>query len=341
MRKKLINIILVSCISTLLIGLAVLYGFRRQGRQRSLNLRATTAEVVEIRHQAGGRLIRLYRQGETWQLIHPAYARPVEADAGAVETLLDDLRHWEVAGLREAAGFEPDWTDGRLRVYARGGLLGRHKVWDGRWRYADSNLYLRDGRRLYSRLYDPRRAGEDGETALAADLTAAPEHWRNKWICHYYYYEIARAEWQDANAHFIYKANDGNATKAPDNKASTAEGTASANANAATDTREQALSAFRAVSFDRYATLADSLILRQAFTQPAHLCFSVFSKDGDSTFLRAYYILDAHGQADWFRLCGRLEKRGPQTPAPRTDTVFLSYQTLDRLKAAFSAMAAP
>lgn len=314
--------------------MASLYAFRRQGAQNRLNLPVSANEITAIHHEVDGILIRLSRQGEGWQLEHPAYGGTVEADARAVEALLEDLRHWEVAGLREAADFEtpgvpqpvqdaatPGYrtavTDGHLRLYTAGGLLGHRKVWDGRWRVADSTLYLRESRRLYSRLYDPRQTAA-GNGALAMDLTAEASHWRNKWICHYYYYDIARAEWRTDDEHFVY--------------------TAGATPPAAAS-REQALSAFRAVFFDRYASPADSLTLAEALTRPACLRFSVFSKQGDSTFLEAYRLFDAQGRADCFRLCGRLEKRGPQTPVSQTDTVFLSYQTLDRLQAALSAAA--
>lgn len=330
MFKKLTNKILISLLAALFIGLAALYGFRMQGRQRSLNLRAATAEVVELRLRADDTTVRLFRQADEWRLSHPALPQPVPADELAVETLLDNLRHWEVKTLVPARALDTAADNasvsGRLRVYTqggRGGLFGHRKVWDGRFRRSGHALYLRDSRRLYSRLYDPRRADEGGEAALAADCTTALRHWRDRWISHYYYYDIARAEWQSADGRrYVY----------------TPQTTASAATPAARP--EAVLSAFRGVRFDRYAEAADSAALAVALSAPPAAVFSVVSTHGDSTRLSAYTLYDTAGQADWFRLCGILEKQ-PAEGAPctaRRDTVFLSYQLLDRLRAALGAL---
>lgn len=342
MSKKLTNKILISISAALTIGLAALYGFRMQGRQRTLNLRTATAEVVEIRLREAGTPVRLFREADEWRLSHPALPHPVPADGPAVEALLDDLRHWEVKTLVPAQALDStaDTADtsvsGRLRVYTQrrwGGLFGHRKVWDGRYRRTDSALYLRDSRRLYSRLYDPGRTGEGGEAALSADVTTDLRHWRDRWISHYYYYDIAQAEWQDADGrHFVYQADASLPGQTPYNQHQIA-----------------ALSAFRAVRFDRYAEAADSAAIAVALSAPPAAVFSVVSTRGDSTRLSAFTLYDTAGQADWFRLCGILEKyeeapdglsdrTGKTASDARRDTVFLSYQLLDRLRAALAAV---
>ncbi len=353
MRIKLTNKILVYLLITLAIGLAGLYAFRLQGRQRSLNLRAATAEVVEIRLRVADTSVRLFRRADEWRLSHPALSVSVMADEAAVETLLDDLRHWEVKTLVPAEDFETAAdtvstpVSGRLRVYTQGrwgGLFGHRKVWDGRFRRSDRALYLRDSRRLYSRLYDPRRAGEGGEAALAADCTTALRHWRDRWISHYYYYDIARAEWQSADGRrFVYTPPTAAAGTTPADRPfhpQPAEGAASPSGSP-----EAALSAFRGVRFDRYAEPADSAALATALNAPPAAVFSVVSTAGDSTRLTAYTLYDTAGRADWFRLCGILDRHTvpaavkghrPAAPLRTRDTVFLNYPPLDRLRAALA-----
>lgn len=335
--KKLINRIIIAIPIAIFAGIAALYGFRRQGGNRVPELTVGPEAVTELRLRVGDTSLRLSRRvpDAPWVLTHPAYAHPVAADERAVESLLDALRHWEIRTLTPADSLRSgpaditrlthaDASDGRLRVYTEG-RLGRHKAWDRRWRRTGKALYLRENRHLYARLYDPRQADAAGEAALAAAFTATARYWRHKWICHYYYYDIARAEWQSADGHFICEP-------AADVSASTAAATA--------------LSAFRGVHFDRYAEASDSAVLADALSRPPVALFSVVSTAGDSTHLAAYTLYDTAGRADWFRLCGLLTQSDPQMPAtpparPGTDlspdTVFLSYQLLDRLRAAITA----
>lgn len=328
MSKKLTNNILIIGGAVVFIAVAALFYFRWQGRQRTPELTVPTADIAELRFRVNDTVFKLYRQDEVWMLRHPAYAVPVVADETAVETLLDHLRHWEVRGILTAQALDSvaaasDGVSGRLHIYTQGRWGGLRPVWRGRWLKAGHRLYLKDGHRLYSRLYDPRQADEGGEAALAADFTASARHWHNRWICHYYYYDIARAEWQGADGRrLVY--------------------TASAPQMQPTQNQSAALSAFRGVYFDRYAEAADSALLTDALSRPAAAVFSVVSTAGHRTQLQAYTLYDTTGRADWFRLCGILEKQPadggtPQAAASR-DTVFLSYQLLDRLQGALSTI---
>ena len=330
MSKKLTNNILIVIGIVLLIAVAALVYFRWQGRQRTPELTAPTADIVELRFRVNDTVFKLYRLDDVWMLSHPAYAAPVAADEVAVETLLDNLRHWEVRGIATAEALDsvldgPNRRaeEGRLRIYTRGRFGGLHPVWRGRWRKADRRLYLKESRRLYSRLYDPRQTDGGGEAALAADFTADARHWRNRWICHYYYYDVARAEWQGADGRRLVYTNEAAQAQPAQNQTA-------------------ALSAFRGVYFDRYAEAADSTALRDALSRPAAARFSVVSTSGDRTQLDAYTLYDTAGRADWFRLCGILEKRPAEGNTPRAaasrDTVFLSYQLLDRLRAALGTL---
>lgn len=329
MSKKLANNILIAVGIVVLIAVVALVYFRWQGRQRTPELTVPMADIAELRFRVNDTVFKLYRLDDVWMLSHPAYAAPVAADEVAVETLLDNLRHWEVRGIATAEVLDSIVKDtdnhaqGRLRIYTRGRFGGLHPVWRGRWRKADRTLYLKDGHRLYSRLYDPRQTDGGGEAALAADFTADARHWRNRWICHYYYYDVARAEWRDADGrHYVYTAEAAQPQPAQNQTA--------------------ALSAFRGVYFDRYAEAADSAALRDALSHPAAARFSVVSTAGDRTQLEAYTLYDTAGRADWFRLCGILEKRPAEGDTPRAaasrDTVFLSYQLLDRLRAALGTI---
>lgn len=327
MSKKLTNNILLIGGAVAFIALAVLFYFRWQGRQRTPELRVPTDQIAEIRFRVNDTVFKLYRREDVWMLSHPAYTAPVAADGTAVETLLDHLRHWEVRGIATADALDSalDKTDnpaqGRLRLYTRGRLGGLRSVWHSRWLKADRTLYLKDGHRLYSRLYDPRQTDGGGEAEIAADFTAEARHWRNRWICHYYYYDIARAEWQGADGRrLVY--------------------TAEATRPQPAQNQSAALSAFRGVYFDRYAEAADSAVLRDALGREAAARFTVVSTAGHRTQLDAYTLYDTAGQADWFRLCGILEKQ-PAEGAPAAasrDTVFLSYQLLDRLQGALKAL---
>ena len=329
MSKKLANNILIAIISVVIIAVAALVYFHWQGRQRTPELTAPTADIAELRFRVNDTVFKLYRQADVWMLSHPAYAAPVAADEVAVETLLDNLRHWEVRGIATAEALDSIVKDtdnhaqGRLRIYTRGRFGGLHPVWRGSWLKADRRLYLKESRRLYSRLYDPRQADGGGEAALAADFTADARHWRNRWICHYYYYDVARAEWQGADGRRLVYTNE--AAQAQPTQNQTA-----------------ALSAFRGVYFDRYAEAADSAALRNALSRPAAARFSVVSTAGHRTHLDAYTLYDTAGRADWFRLCGILEKQPAEGNTPRAaasrDTVFLSYQLLDRLRAALGTI---
>lgn len=327
MSKKLTTNILLTGGAVTFIALAALCYFRWQGRQRTPELRVPPADIAEIRFRVNDTVFKLYRRADVWMLRHPAYTAPVAADETAVETLLDHLRHWEVRGVAAADALDSALEEsdkhaqGRLRLYTRGRFGGLRPVWHGRWLKADRTLYLKDGHRLYSRLYDPRQTDGGGEAAIAADFTAEARHWRNRWICHYYYYDIARAEWQGADGRrLVYTAE---ATRPQPAQNQTA-----------------ALSAFRGVYFDRYAGAADSAVLRDALSREAAARFTVVSTAGARTQLEAYTLYDTAGRADWFRLCGLLEKR-PAEGAPAAasrDTVFLSYQLLDRLRAALGTI---
>ena len=330
MSKKLANNILIAVGIVVLIAVAALVYFRWQGRQRTPELTVPTADIAELRFRVNDTVFKLYRLDDVWMLSHPAYAAPVAADEVAVETLLDNLRHWEVRGIATAEALDSVLDaqnsragEGRLRIYTRGRFGGRHPVWRGRWLKADRRLYLKESRRLYSRLYDPRQTDGGGEAALAADFTADARHWRNRWICHYYYYDVARAEWQGGDGRRLVYTNE--AAQAQPTQNQTA-----------------AQSALRGVYFDRYAEAADSAARRNALSRPAAARFSVVSTAGHRTQLDAYTLYDTAGRADWFRLCGILEKQPAEGDTPRAaasrDTVFLSYQLLDRLRAALNAL---
>lgn len=310
---------------------------------RVLNLPVEEGAVSEIRLSAEGVKIRLFKDEEgdevRWMMSHSAYrnGEETEADDYAVERLLESLRQWEIegvvaadtvaAGATTADGVGASGeaandnvpaaaraTAGRLSVYTKGFFGLKRLVWSRRYLCNNSAAYLRESKRLYNRLYNPRQPDREGRAALAADLTLCPKHWRNKWISRYHYYEIARAEWQSAAGVFI-----------------TAPATALPG--------EAALSAFRSVRFDRFATSQDSAVLALALSRPATDRLTIFTTTLDSISLSIYPLLDTLGQADLFRICGLLETRtgGRQ---PQHDTVFLSHQPIDRLKAALLGSAA-
>ena len=302
----------------------------KPGYSRVLNLPVEEGAVSEIRLSAEGVKIRFFRVDEgdevRWLMSHSAYrsGEETEADDYAVERLLESLRQWEIEGVvaadtvaagagRVETGVSGSATSGRLSVYTKGFCGLNRLVWSRRYLCTDSAAYLRESKRLYNRLYNPRQPDEEGRAALAADLTLCPKHWRNKWISRYHYYEIARAEWQSAAGVFI-----------------TAPATASPG--------EAALSAFRSVRFDRFATSQDSSVLALALSRPATDRLTILTTGSDSISLSIYPLLDTLGQADLFRICGLLETRtaalSTKNTHPQHDTVFLSHQPIDRLKAA-------